>query len=70
MTFIYKIFFFYLFGIKQFNKLCKKTFKIIYQMSCFVGHPVRKIKTRGATRPQSQSLYENHHIYKSLNYEM
>ena len=34
------IFFNILFGIKQFNKLWKKTFKTIYQLSCFVGHPV------------------------------
>ena len=29
-----------LFGIKQLEKLWKKTFKNIYQMSFFVGHPV------------------------------
>ena len=29
-----------LFGIKQLKKLWKKTFKNIYQLSCFVGHPV------------------------------
>ena len=29
-----------LFDIKQLNKLWKKTFKNIHQLSCFVGHPV------------------------------
>jgi len=29
-----------LFDIKQFNKLWKKTFKTIYQLPFFVGHPV------------------------------
>ena len=35
------IFFVILFGIKlkQLNKLWKKTFKTIHQLSCFVGHP-------------------------------
>ena len=28
------------FGIQQLNKLWKKTFKTIHQLSCFVGHPV------------------------------
>ena len=28
------------FGIKQLNKLWKKTFETIQQLSCFVGHPV------------------------------
>ena len=36
----YIVFFIILFGIKQLNKLWKKTFKNIYQLSCFVGHPV------------------------------
>ena len=29
-----------LFSIKQLNKLWKKTFLTIHQLSCFVGHPV------------------------------
>ena len=29
-----------LFGIKQINKIWKKTFLTIYQLSCFLGHPV------------------------------
>ena len=29
-----------LFSIKQLQKLWKKTFQNIYQLSCFVGHPV------------------------------
>ena len=37
-----------LFVIKGFtvskNKLWKKTFKSIYQLSCFVGHPVRCLR--------------------------
>ena len=36
----YRIFFIIRFGIKQLNKLWKKTFETIYQLSCFVGHPV------------------------------
>ena len=33
------IFFVILLGIKQLNKLWKKTFLTIHQLSCFVGHP-------------------------------
>ena len=32
------IFFIILFGIKELNKICKKTFNTIHQLSCFVGH--------------------------------
>ena len=33
-------FFIILFDIKELNKLWKKTFKTIYQLSCFLGHQV------------------------------
>ena len=44
------IFFIILFGIKQLNKLWRKTFKTIYQLSCFVGHPVADLR-RSADKP-------------------
>ena len=36
-----------LFGIKELNKLWKKTFKIVPQLSCFLGHPVRVARFNG-----------------------
>ena len=66
MTWLLYNIFIIVFGIKQLNKLWKKTFWTIYQLSCFVEHPecrqinlpfscllMRYIRTTGDTRSQS-----------------